>query len=99
MKIEMYYLILLDDKDASFHVDPRISRVVTFLALRYNSSETAWFQQLNWRIRENLSQAMNNGSWYKLSLLVSEDTMIVSASLFLQRLKIHSKLMRHESLK
>ena len=35
------------------------------------------FKQLNWRIRENLSQAINNGSWYKLSLLVSEDAMIV----------------------
>ena len=34
------------------------------------------FKQLNWRIRENLSQAINNGSWYKL---VSEDAMIVPA--------------------
>ena len=38
------------------------------------------FKQLNWRIRENLSQAINNGSWYKLSLLVSEDAMIVPAT-------------------
>ena len=41
----------LDDKDANFHLDrkrsnifPRMSRVVTFLACRYNSHETAWFQ-------------------------------------------------------
>ena len=38
------------------------------------------FKQLNWRIRENLSQAINNGSWYKLSLLVSEDAMTVPAT-------------------
>ena len=38
------------------------------------------FKQLNWRIRENLSQAINNGSWYKLSLLVSEDAMIGPAT-------------------
>ena len=32
------------------------------------------FKQLNWRIHENLNQAIkNNGSWYKLSLLVSKD--------------------------
>ena len=38
------------------------------------------FKQLNWRIRENLSQAINDGSWYKLSLLASEDAMIVPAT-------------------
>ena len=38
------------------------------------------FKHLNWRIRENLSQAINNGSWYKLSLLVSKDAMIVPAT-------------------
>ena len=38
------------------------------------------FKQLNWRISENLSQAINNGSWYKLSILVSEDAMIVPAT-------------------
>ena len=38
------------------------------------------FKQLNWRILENLSQAINNGSWYKLSLLMSEDAMIVTAT-------------------
>ena len=38
------------------------------------------FKQLNWRIRENLSQAINSGSWYKSSLLMSEDAMIVPAT-------------------
>ena len=38
------------------------------------------FKRLNWRIRENLSRAINNGSWYKLSLLVSEDAMTVPAT-------------------
>ena len=38
------------------------------------------FKQLYWRIRENLSQAINIGSWYKWSLLVSEDAMIVPAT-------------------
>ena len=58
-----------------------MSQVVTFLARGYNSHETALpgFKQLNWRISENLSQAINNGSWYKLSLLRSEDAMIVPA--------------------
>ena len=37
-------------------------------------------KQLNWRIRENLSQAINNRSWYKLSLLVREDAMILPAT-------------------
>ena len=51
------------------------------------------FKQLNWRIRENLSQAINSGSWYKLSLLVSEDRCDDSSSyMCLQRLKIYSKL-------
>ena len=38
------------------------------------------FKQLNWRIRENLSHAIHNRSWYKLSLLLSEDAMIVPAT-------------------
>ena len=38
------------------------------------------FKQLNWRIRENRSQVINNRSWYKSSLLMSEDVMIVPAT-------------------
>ena len=38
------------------------------------------FKQLNWTIRGNLSQAINNGSWHKLSLLVSEDARMVLAT-------------------
>ena len=74
MKIEMYYL-------TRRHFPPytagRSSRswhgVTTYV-------KPPGFKQLNWKIRENLSQAINNGSWYKLSLLVSEDAMIVPAT-------------------
>ena len=72
MKIEMYYLTRrkrcqFPSWSKKSNIFPPISRVVTFLPWRYNSCETAWFKQLNWRIREHLSQAINNGSWYKLS--------------------------------
>ena len=60
------------------NIFPRILRVVMFLAWFYVKPPD--FKQLNWRIRENLSQAINNGSWYKLSLLVSKDAMIVPAT-------------------
>ena len=49
MKIEC--ITLLDDKNANFHLDrkKKISHayrgpIFTFLAWRYNSRETAWFQ-------------------------------------------------------
>ena len=49
MKIEMYYLTRRQSCQISpwskkSNIFPRISRVVTFLAWRYNSRETAWFQ-------------------------------------------------------
>ena len=80
---------LLDDKDANFHLDRKkvIQYFPTHIAGRHVpciALQLTWnrlpFKQLNWRIRENLSQAINNGSWYKLSLLVSEDAMIVPAT-------------------
>ena len=85
MKIEMYYLTRrqrcqFPSWSKKGNIFPLILRVVTFLPWRYNSCETAWFQQLNWRIRERLSQAINNGSWYKLSFLVNKDAMIVPAT-------------------
>ena len=83
----MRCITLLDDKDASFHLDRK--KVIFSHAYRGSSRslpgvtthvKPPGFKQLNWRIRENLSQAINNGSWYKLSLLVSEDAMIVPAT-------------------
>ena len=49
MKIEMYYLTRrqrcqFPPWSKKRYIFPRISRVVTFLAWRYNSRETAWFQ-------------------------------------------------------
>ena len=49
MKIEMYYLTRRQSCQfppwsKKSNIFPRISRVVTFLAWRYNSRETAWFQ-------------------------------------------------------
>ena len=49
MKIEMYYLTRrqrcqFPPWSKKGNIFPRISRVVTFLAWRYNSRETAWFQ-------------------------------------------------------
>ena len=83
----MKCITLLDDKDANFHLDRK--KVIFSHAYRGSSRslhgvtthvKPPGFKQLNWRIRENLSQAINNGSWYKLSLLVSEDAMIVPAT-------------------
>ena len=87
MKIEMYYLSRRQIKDASFHLDRK--KVIFAHAYRGSSRslhgvtthvKPPGFKQLKRRIRENLSQAINNGSWYKLSLLVSEDAMIVPAT-------------------
>ena len=49
MKIEMYYLTRRQSCQfppwsKKSNIFPRISRVVTFLAWRYNSRETVWFQ-------------------------------------------------------
>ena len=87
----MKCITLLDDKDANFHLDRK--KVIFSHAYRGSSRslpgvtthvKPPGFKQLNWRIRENLSQAINNGSWYKLSLLVSEDAMIVPAKCMFQ---------------
>ena len=83
----MRCITLLDDKVASFHLDRK--KVIFSHAYRGSSRslpgvtthvKPSGFKQLNWRIRENLSRAINNGSWYKLSLLVSEDAMTVPAT-------------------
>ena len=89
MKIEMYYLTLRQrcqfqswsrKKQYLFSHAYIMSRHVPCMALQLTWKHLV-YKQLNWRIHEeNLSQAVNNGSWYKLSLLVSEDAMIVPAT-------------------
>ena len=81
----MKCITLLDDKDANFHLDRKESNNAYRGSSRSLHGVTTQvkrpgFKQLNWRIRENLSQAIHNRSWYKLSLLVSEDAMIVPAT-------------------
>ena len=80
-------ITLLEDKDANFHLDRR--KVIFSHAYRWSSRslrgvtthvKPPGFKQLNWRIRGNLSQAINNGRWYNLSLIVSEDAMIGPAT-------------------
>ena len=56
MKIEC--ITLLDDKDANFHLDRKKvifshayrGSIFTFLAWRYNTRETAWFQTTELKI-------------------------------------------------
>ena len=91
MKIEMYYLTLRQrcqfqswsrKKQYLFSHAYIMSRHVPCMALQLTWKHLV-YKQLNWRIHEeNLSQAVNNGSWYKLSLLEREDAMIVPATLF-----------------
>ena len=62
--------LLLDDIDANFHLDRK--KVIFSHAYRGSSRsfhgvtthvKPPGLKQLNWRIREHLSQAINNGSW------------------------------------
>ena len=83
----MKCITLLDDKNANFHLDRKkviFSHAYRGLSRSFHGVtihvKPPGFKQLNWRIREHLSQAINNGSWYKLSFLVSEDAMIVPAT-------------------
>ena len=65
-------------QDANFHLDRK--KVIFSHAFRgwprslhgvTTHVKPPGFKQLNRRIRENLSQAINDGSLYKLSILVS----------------------------
>ena len=87
MKIEIYYLTR--QQRCQFLSWSKKTEVIFSHAYRGSSRslhgltthvKPPRFKQLNWRIRENLSRAINNGSWYKLSLLVSEDAMTVPAT-------------------
>ena len=83
MKIEMYLYYLT--RRQRMPISGLIEKRVIFSHAYRGSSRSLHgvtthvkppgFKQLNWRIRENLSQAIN-----KLSLLVSEDAMIVPAT-------------------
>ena len=77
MKIEIEITILIEKKVIFSHAYCGLSCSLHGILTHVKLPD---FKQLNWRIRENLSQAINNGSWYKLSLLVSEDAMIVPAT-------------------
>ena len=83
MKIEMYLYYLT--RRRRMPISGLIEKRVIFSHAYRGSSRSLHgvttyvkppgFKQLNWRIRENLSQSIN-----KLSLLVSEDAMIVPAT-------------------
>ena len=77
MKIEMEITILIEKKVIFSHAYCGSSCSLHGISTHVKLPD---FKQLNWRIRENLSQAINNGSWYKLPLLVSKDAMIVPAT-------------------
>ena len=77
MKIEIEITILIEKKVIFYHAYCGSSCSLHGIWTHVKLPD---FKQLNWRIRENLSQAINNGSWYKLSLLVSKDAMIVPAT-------------------
>ena len=77
MKIEIEITILIEKKVIFSHAYCGLSCSLHGILTHVKLPD---FKQLNWRIRENLSQAINNGSWYKLSLLVSKDAMIVPAT-------------------
>ena len=87
MKIEIYYLTR--QQRCQFLSWSKKTEVIFSHAYRGSSRslhdltthvKPSRFKRLNWRIRENLTRAINNGSWYKLSLLVSEDAMTVPAT-------------------
>ena len=107
MKIEMYYLnrrqrCHFPSWSKKSNICPRhIAGHVPSMALQltWDHLGPPSFKQLNWRIRGDLSQAINNGSRYNLSLLVSEDAMIVpptcvySVLIFTQNTKWETSLL------